>query len=264
MHGEIDRPIVDCAQIVYHEVQKLVNCTQIAVVESVESMRSTSFEGRCLRFVPDIVLTTLVVILVVGGPHFIRAVEYHGGLHGRGVGQSFLLALALRPLAGLLALLVAMLAVARLLLGPRTLKHAFLRFSFVVICLSTFLIPIQQSEPLAAIYLQGFERRVLTRVDIPAIQQGLMAQGDGYAGQTYREQEGDLPFSPALPGGGAAIEFRWYAPHGENYGLVVGPPAMDITNVVETGALQFRRSRAAFVKGVPKALRVRTCPCFDW
>jgi hypothetical protein len=208
--------------------------------------------------VPDIVLTIVVIVLAGGGSHFIQQVEYWGGLHSRGVGQSFLLALTLKPLIVLITLVVAFLAVVRLALGPHTLTHIFLRIAFPVICLFALHIPIEQPGPLAAIYLQGFEQRVLKNVDIDAIQQWLTTEGVKHAGREYRHNfPPDLPtclvefdpwfilFSQTTPERGVTIEFRWYVSHGENYGLVIGPPSMETpeTGVIELpdGFNEFRR-----------------------
>jgi len=150
-----------------------------------------------------------------------------------GVGQSFPLTLGLKPLIVLLTLaVVAPMAVIRLLRGPHTCGHVLLRLAFPVICLTALLIPVRAPRPLAAIYLQGIEQRMLETVDIDAVQQWLTTNGVRYAGREYQDNfPPELPtclteshaslilFSDAAPEYGVTIEFRWYAPHGENYGL---------------------------------------------
>jgi hypothetical protein len=202
---------------------------------------------RCSRkpwvsYIPDSVLTAVVIGLAGGGSYLIRRAEYLGGLHGMGVGQSFPLTLGLKPLIVFITLaLVAPVAVIRLRRGPHTCGHVLLRLAFPVVCLMALLIPIRTPGPLAAIYLQGVEQRMLETVDIDAVQQWLMKNGARYAG---REYQGSFPpelptcltelhpslilFSGATPEHDVTIEFRWYAPHGENYGLVIGPPSAQI------------------------------------
>ncbi len=194
-----------------------------------------------VSYVPDIVLTTAVIVLTGGGSYLIRQSEYLGGLHGTGVGQSFLLALGLKPLLILITLVAVILAVTRLLLVPHTFRRMLLRLTFPLVCLCVLLIPVRLPGPGAAMYLQGFGQRMLKRVDVDAIQQWLTTEGAEHAGREYRHDFApDLPaclvdfhpwlisFSDATPEHGVTVEFRWYARHGESYGLVVGPRSMAI------------------------------------
>jgi hypothetical protein len=187
-------------------------------------------------YVPDIVLTAVVVALAAGGSYFPDWAEYTGGLRGVGVGCGFLLVLGMRPLIVLVSLVVAV----RWFLAKRhTPSHKLLRLTFPAICLAAILIPIRVSEPAAAAYLRGFERRMLEEVDIDAVQQWLIANGLEYAGREYfSDFPAELPgcltefhpwvirFGDVASEHGITVEFRWLAPHGENFGLIVGPPTM--------------------------------------
>lgn len=211
-------------------------------------------------FIPDIVVTSLVVALAACGSCFIYQAEYMGGLHGAGVGQSVLLAPALKPLIVFITsgMVVPMVAI-RLFDRRLSLGCKLMRLMFPVICLLALLIPIRVLEPAAAIYLRGFERRMLEKVDVGAVQEWLAADGQEHAGRVYREsfpadlpacltgiRPGELRFSDATSERGLTIEFLWHAPHGENYGLVVGSPSTKSPNegVIlpsDRGAAEFRR-----------------------
>jgi len=209
--------------------------------EKKEQPPDESPRGRWSSLIPDTVLTAFVVSLAVGGSYFIYQAEYVGGLRGAGVGQSFLLAPALKPLIVFItAAIVVPMVVVRFLDRRLTLGHKLVRLVFPAVCLAAIFIPIKAAGPGAAIYLRGFERRMLEKVDIEAIQQWLATEGEKHTGRVYRNSfPSELPvcltefrpdeilFSDAASEQGMTIEFRWHAPRGENYGLVVGPSSMD-------------------------------------
>ncbi|MGE5293560.1 MAG: hypothetical protein ACM3VT_01900 [Solirubrobacterales bacterium] len=195
----------------------------------------------CLSLIPDLTLTLFVVALIAWGSHFIYQAEYVGGLQGAGVGQSLLLAPELKPLIVFITLgIVVPITVIRLLKKRVSLTHRLLRLAFPAVCVAALFAPVRVLGPEAAVYLRGFERRMLEKVDIDAVQRWLAAEGERHAGRTYQDdfpselpvcltefEPGEILFSDIAAGGGMVIEFRWYAPHGENYGLVVGPPSME-------------------------------------
>ncbi|MEN6333396.1 MAG: hypothetical protein ABFE01_03990 [Phycisphaerales bacterium] len=216
--------------------------------------------GRWLSLIPDTVLTAFVVSLAVGGSYFICQAEYVGGLRGAGVGQSFLLAPALKPLIVFItAAIVVPMVVVRFLDRRLTLGHKLVRLVFPGVCLAVVLVPIKAAGPGAAIYLRGFERRMLEKVDIEAVQRWLVAEGGRHTGRAYRDNfPSELPacltefrpdeilFSDAAFERGITIEFRWHSPHGENYGLIVGPSSMEAPEesmipLPDSGLNEFRR-----------------------
>ena len=224
-----------------------------------ERLSNESARRLWLSYVPDSVLTAIVLTLTIGGSYLVWRTEYVGGLHGTGVGRGFLPALGLKPLTVFITLVViAPMAVIRLLIRRHTLGHLLLRLAFPAVCLVALLIPIE-TETGAPVYLQGFGQRMLAKVDIEAIQQWLATDGVKYVGREYRHNfPSDLPgcltefhpwlitFSDITSEHGVLIEFRWYAPHGENFGLVIGPPSMesstdDITWLPDSSMSEFRR-----------------------
>jgi hypothetical protein len=221
-----------------------------------------------LSYVPDSVLTAVVVTLAVGEAYFTHRAEYMGGLRGVGVGEGFLLSFGLWLLIVLITLVVVIpMAVIRLLVRRHSPMQRLLQLAFPAVCLMALLSPIQLGESGAAVYLQGFERRMLARADIEAIQQWLATDGGKYAGREYRQDFlAELPkcladlhpsvilFSNATAQHGVTVEFRWNAPHGENFGLVVGPPTMEIPKegsirLPDSSFNEFRRpiKRGAYV-----------------
>jgi len=184
-------------------------------------------------------LTVVVLTLAVGGSRLVYWAQYWAGLRGEGTGWSFVLEIALKSLiASIVLIAVIPLAVIRLLVRRRRLAHIFLRLAFPVICLAVLIFAVRDPRPTVIPYLQGLEQRMLKKVNIDAIQQWLAGEGIKYAGREYRgsfpqefpacltEFHPDLVLlSEATPEHGGTIEFRWYAPHGENFGLVVGPPS---------------------------------------
>lgn len=206
----------------------------------VESRMKRRPGGQWASYIPDIILTGIVVSLVVGGSHLVYWTPYWSGLRGAGTGWSFVLDMGLKSLIASITLAVIIpMAVIRLLVRRHRLGHIFLRLAFPVICLAALLIPIKAPVLTVAPYLQGLEQRMLKKVNINAVQQWLASEGLQYAGREYRGSfPRELPacltefhpdamlFSDATPEPGVTIEFRWYAPHGENFGLVVGSPFM--------------------------------------
>jgi len=201
-------------------------------------------------------LTAVVLVLAAGGSYFIDWAEYMGGLRGLGVGRSFPLVLGMRPVIIVITLVVAL---RWLLARSLVFSQKLLRFSFPAICLAAVLIPSKVSEPAAAAYLRGFEQRMLKHVDIGGVQQWLLAEGQKHTGRVCRPDfPPELParltefrpheilFSNAAPGYSVTVEFRWYAPHGEEYGLVIGPPSMmdsveTTIRLPDSGLNEFRR-----------------------
>lgn len=206
--------------------------------------------------VPDTILTAVALVLATGGSYFIDWAEYTGGLRSLGVGRSFPLVLGMRPVIIVITLVVAL---RWLLARSLVLSQRLLRFSFPAICLVATLLPIKASEPMAAIYLRGFEQRMLKAVDVGAVQQWLTAEGRKHAGRVYRPdfplelptcltefRPSDILFGDVASERGITIEFRWYAPHGEDYGLVIGPPSMtdsfeNMIRLPDSGLNEFRR-----------------------
>ncbi|HSW02614.1 MAG TPA: hypothetical protein VLI39_20795 [Sedimentisphaerales bacterium] len=162
----------------------------------------------------------------------------------------------MRPLIAFVTLVVA----GRWFLARRsTFSQRFLRLTFPAVCLASLLFPMKVTEPAAAIYLRGFEQRMLKAVDVGAVQQWLTAEGRKHAGRVYRPdfplelptcltefRPSEILFGDVASERGITIEFRWYAPHGEDYGLVIGPPSMTdsfeiMIRLPDSGLNEFRR-----------------------
>lgn len=160
----------------------------------------------------------------------------------------------LKPLTIIVSLFVLIIAIKTAWRIRRlfTWRRAVLSVSLPAVCLAAVCVPVRLPGGLAAAYLRGFERRMLRMADIDAIQQWLSVEGGKYSGRVYRREfPKELPScltefgAPVIRFSGAAVEFRWDAPHGESYGLIVGPPSVQTPpeGVIEhdNGLNEFRR-----------------------
>jgi len=214
-------------------------------------------DERRRSYTLDIVLAAAVLTLVGGGSYLTYRAEYLGGV-GNDPNQGFILGFPLVLAMLPLTLIAGVCELIRLFPWPRTSGHRLLRLAFLLLPSTVFLVSFVAITPLAKAFLKGFEQWVGREADLDTIQEWLATDGPQLAGRSFflrTDNPETLPpcltslrpwqvsFRQTGPEGEITVELCWPSGFSDEYGLVVGPPAMDTP---KTGMIKVRENYFEF------------------
>jgi len=198
----------------------------------------TDTKMRKVSYKFNIMFILVFIAIVIPGEFYLRHLEYEGGLANQ-PGRSFFPGLCFMAVVLLLLLFCSIRFLIRVFLPPRTIKHILIKIACVVVPFAIFFGSFMITTPLAPVFLKGFEKWVLKEVDIKAIQQWLITEGNQYKGKYYFDDDFPKNFPACLTiskpkrilfdnseiDGSLYIELV-YGGGMDSWGLRIGPPSM--------------------------------------
>ena len=211
----------------------------------------TDTKTRKASYKFDIVFILVFLAILITGTFYVRHFEYEGGLVNK-MGLSILPWLYFTAIELLMLLFFSIRFLIRVCRPSHGIKHILIIIACVVMPYAIFFGSSMITTPLAAAFINGFEKWVLKEVDIKAIQQWLATEGQKYKGQLYGYGEfpNDFPaclteskpnyiyFGISELDGTLYIEFNWGGGM-SSWGVRVGSPSMKMP---EEGEVKIRES----------------------